>query len=247
MNKQTLVLFACAAALLLDESAFADALSKRYDKAVRDAAVASQSEIFSNLVAVTPANDSLVWNADKTKVKVVTWKTLSGYQNNILPYTQTSANEAYVIWVTMAPRIHDFCHNYLQSHPYATQQDLDTRLKQRLGLHPSWQYDGFVELWVSPDDLFRPCADPSPADTSCDLNFGSSIPKVKNIADYGAFYKNLYFNDFRSAPGVPWTGLGYTYDWGSNSGAEGESEFILSPSSPYVIEQAAYTWQYCSQ
>jgi hypothetical protein len=70
---------------------------------------------------------------------------------------------------------------------------------------------------------------------------------VKNIQDYGAFYKNLYFSDFRAAPGVPWTGLGYTYDWNNLAAEQGESEFILSPQTPYTIEQATPTWQYCAQ
>jgi hypothetical protein len=135
----------------------------------------------------------------------------------------------------------------LQANPYATQQDLEIRLKQRFGLHPSWQFDGFVELWVSPEDLFRPCVDPNPADTSCNLKFGKIIPHVKGIHDYKSFYQDLYFKSFRSAPGVPWTGLGDTYDWFDPEKNQGESEFVITPGSPYVIEQAAYTWQYCSQ
>lgn len=225
---------------------------KKYIVAGEDAAIADANEVVNNLVAVDINNNSLVWNADKTMIKVVTWKSQKSYEQNLLPYTQTSANEAYVVWVTLAPKIQHFCHHYLTTHPHATTQHLDYRLKQRLGLDPDWQYDVFVELWVNPADLFRPCVDPATNDTSCNLAFGGTVPVVKNIRDYPAFYKNLYFNDFRTAPQVPWTGFGYTYDWSKASklaGAseEGESEFILSPSSSYTIDNATPTWQYCTQ
>jgi hypothetical protein len=71
MKKTTAALFVTLA--LSSIEAGADALSRQYDKAVRDAEVATASEIYSNLVAVTPSNNTLVWNSDKTKVKVVTW------------------------------------------------------------------------------------------------------------------------------------------------------------------------------
>lgn len=246
MNKATMVLVGCSALLAVNQAQSATPQAELYAKAVRDAAVASPAEISAKLVRIDLTNNNLVWNNDKTKVKVVTWKSQSSYENNILPYTETSPNETYVIWVTAAPYIHDFCHNYVTAHPGVKKQKLDLRLKQRLGLHFSWSYDVFVELWVNPADLFRPCVDPNPADNTCDLNFGGTIPTVKNIQDYGAFYKNLYYSDFRTAPGVPWTGLGYTYDWNNPAKEKGESEFIIAPSSPYEVIQAVPTLEYCS-
>lgn len=252
MNRTIPFMLGGIAAVLLSGSAIAaDAAKpsgtlKKYAIGVQDAQVPDAAEIATDLLAVNPANDSLAWSADKTKVKVVTWKSQNSYNNNLAPYSQTSDNEAYVVWVTMAPRIQEFCRNYLASHPKATQADLELRLKQRLGLHPSWQYDVFVEMWVDPADIFRPCVDPDPSDAACELNFGAAIPAVKNIKDYGAFYKNIYYGSFRAAPGVPWTGLGYTYDWYGRPSEQGESEFILSPKTPYVIEQAVPTLQYCA-
>lgn len=216
-----------------------------YAKAVSDAVVADSAEVVHNLDALSADNTSLVWSQDKTMLKVVTWKSQSSYEKYLLPYPQTSSSEANVVWVTLAPKMQEFCREYMQSHPRASQKDLERRLKQRLGLNPDWQYDVFVELWVSPEDVFRPCVDPSPNDSSCELNFGSKIPQVKNIGDYRSFYQNLYYNSFRAAPGVPWTGLGYTYDWGNPHHEQGASEFILSPSSPYIVEQAMPTVEYC--
>ncbi len=234
----------CIAGLL--STAVVAAPSPKYAAAVQDAVMAESAEIVNNLDALNPANDSLVWNEDKTLVKVVTWKAQSSYERYLLPYTQTSSSEANVVWVSLAPKMQTFCRKYMQAHPHAGQKQLETRLKQRLGLNPDWQYDVFVELWVSPDDIFRPCVDPSPNDSSCDLNFGSEIPVVKNIQNYQAFYEGLYYKSFRAAPGVPWTGLGYTFDWANAKSEQGVSEFILAPSSSYLIDNATPTMTYCA-
>lgn len=217
----------------------------KYLRSVHDASIAQASEIVTTLDAITPDNTSLVWNQDKTQLKVVTWKSQSSYQNYLLPYTQTSSSEKNVVWVTLAPKMQEFCRNYLQTHPNATPSSLDYRLKQRLGLNPDWQYDVFVEMWVAPEDIFRPCVDPDTSDSQCELDFTTQLPVVKNIQDYKVFYQAIYYQSFRSTPGVPWTGLGYTYDWRNLHTEQGASEFILSPSTPYIIDQAVPTWEYC--
>lgn len=232
------------AALLLTEEVAATPL--RYSASVHDAAVVESTEIVNTLDALDPANDALLWNEDKSLVKVVTWKSQSSYERFLLPYTQTSDNEANVVWVTLAPRLQEFCRDYMHAHPHAGKTQLVHRLKQRLGLNLDWQYDVFVEMWVSPSDVFRPCVDPDPSDTSCELNFGASVPIVKNIQNYQNFYQGLYYKSFRAAPGVPWTGLGYTYDWGNPRNEQGESEFILSPATPYIIESVSPTMAYCA-
>ncbi len=118
------------------------------------------------------------------------------------------------------------------------------RLKQFLGLNYTWQYDVFVELWVSPEDMFRPCVDPEIDDSTCNLKFEGPVPTVKGIKDYQEFYKNLYYSDFRSLPGVPCTGLGYTFDWGNQLTEQGASEFILVPGAAYKINRVVPTMDY---
>lgn len=223
-----------------------------YEWAVRDAAVPESGEINTQLVAVEPGNDSLIWNDDRSRVKVVSWMSWQTYLDYFLPYSETSPEEQYVLWVTMAPYVQRFCRDYARHQPRLTSAALERRLKQRLGLDPERHYEVFVELWIDPGHLVRPCVDPEPTDTGCTLDFNDNPPVVRNIGDYVAFYKNLYFKSFRTDSDQPWTGLGYTYDWlhagpWSRSDAEfGESEFILSPQTPYHIEAAIPTWDYCT-
>jgi hypothetical protein len=204
-------------------------LNDDYALAVRRAAVVDQSQIVTDLQRLDRSNASLVWSTDGSKVLAVTWKSKSSYESNFRDKTETSPEEAFVVWVTLAPQVQRFCETYFREHPRATDADVILRLKQYLGLNASWSYDVFLEMWVDAADVFRPCVDPEPNDSTCNLEFATPAPMVKGIANYPAFYKSLYFGDFRTAPGVPWTGLGYTYDWGNPRGREGASEFILSP------------------
>lgn len=212
-----------------------------YNRAVDDAAVAESSEISDRLFAINSENQALRWQDGK--VLVVTWKSQCDYEKYIENETHTSQGEKHMTWVTAAPQVQAFCQSFVRNNPNG---DLNLRLKQYLGLKPDSHYEVFVELWVDPADLFRPCVDPEIHDTGCELKFAENeVPQVRNIVNYPAFYKNLYFNDFRSRPGVPWTGLGYTYDWGNPHSRVGASEYILRPGSPYQIKRDVTTAEYC--
>jgi hypothetical protein len=232
------------AASLLSLAVLADDadLDHAYRQAVQDAAFPSSTAISPGLVAIQRSNPDLVWSADGSKVLVVTWKSQGSYEKFLKPATATPSNPDYAIWVTAAPQVKRFCGGVAKAN--ADKAALDLRLKQYLGLDRTWNYDVFVEMWVDPADLFRPCVDPEVSDGTCNLQFGSVAPAVKNIPDYKSFYSSLYFKSFRASNGVPWSGLGYTYDWGSPNRV-GASEFILAPGSHYEVKAATPTAAYC--
>jgi hypothetical protein len=217
-------------------------IQKQYQRAVKDAAFVKPKEQSNKLWAITANNPNLVWNEDKTKLLVLTWKSQGSFDKFMKNTTQSPSDPNYALWVTAAPQVKAFC----QAYEHETDADLNLRLKQYLGLAPEWQYDVFVELWVSPEQLFRPCVDPQINDSQCDVKVPEKFPAVTNIPDYGLFYKNLYFKSFRESAGVPWTGLGYTFDWGKHHDNVGASEFILKPNAPYQIKQVLTTHEYCS-
>ena len=261
MNSKHLNLLALLAVLIIPSGCAEQSLKKQahdvasdtaiekeqYHKALMDAAIVDDNDITDQLLAITDENPDLVWNADKTKLLVVTWKSTSAYDDYIKNNTQTSNNPDYAVWVTSAPQVKSFCHRYLAENPKATDDQLNLRLKQYLGLPPdlNQKYDVFVELWASPTDIFRPCVDPEINDSRCNKEIPQNFPAVKQIPDYGAFYQNLYFNRFRASNRYPWTGIGYTYDWGNPISKIGASEFILTPGAPYQIKQPVATRDYC--
>ena len=119
----------------------------------------------------------MLWNENETKVLVVTWKAKQAYEKFFKPYNATSDSQEYVVWVTLAPQVQNLCGDYM-TNTASSKEDLELKLKQYLGLNHEWNYDVFVELWVSPEDLFRPCVDPATNDTSCNLQFGEETPAV---------------------------------------------------------------------
>lgn len=217
-----------------------------YPAAVADAAKPEKDEIHDGLFALNADNDRLVRD-DSGRVLVVAWKSQGEYINFIKPNSATSEEEDYVLWVTLVPQVQEFCRNYaaMQGEDLI-RQDLELRLKQYLGLNPEWIYDLFVELWVHPEDLFRPCVDPETDDTVCKLDFSKKPPQLANIADYPGFYRNLYYKNFRGSAGMAWTGLGYTYDWGNPDSEVGASEYVLVPKAEYEVEQVVPAMEYCA-
>ncbi|MCG8618373.1 MAG: hypothetical protein MI802_19320 [Desulfobacterales bacterium] len=218
------------------------ATTSPFDRAVQDASVVSEKDVYPHLIAVHTGNPDLTF--DNGRVLVVMWKSRDSYERVYKDQTATADSEAYVTWVTTAPQVRRFGKAFLSARPGTDRAALEKRLKQYLGLKPEWTYDVFVELWVDPADMFRPCVDPEIDDGVCNTAFSDPLPRVAGIADYPGFYKNLYFQDFRTRPGVPWTGLGYTYDWGNPGHPFGASEFILRPGAPYTIHRVVDTMDY---
>jgi len=216
-----------------------------YRQAVADAAIAEAGEISSELIPIVRDNRQLRWHDDGSRVLVCTWKSQDAYERFLRSHTRTSVNPGHVVWVTTVPQVRTLCSRMVAANPGISGEAVDLRLKQYLGLDPHWRYDVFIEMWVDPADLFRPCVDPQTDDRRCDLHFGDTLPQVKNIDDYRSFYEHLYYTSFRGSTGVPWTGLGYTYDWGNAACEVGASEFILVPGAAYEIKQVLTTMEYC--
>jgi hypothetical protein len=215
-----------------------------YQAAVRDAAVPESEEIHADLTIINRANAALVWDDDRSHILVVTWKSLNSFKRFYEKQNRTAREEDNVTWVTAVPEVQNFCRDYSRD---STDPNVITiRLKQYLGLDPDWQYDVFVEMWVRPADLFRPCPDPEITDAVCTLELSSRSPAVRHIKNYNTFYKGLYYKSFRSRTSAPWTGLGYTYDWGNPATKRGASEFILVPNARYRIRRVVSTAEYCA-
>ncbi|MDO6762112.1 hypothetical protein [Agarivorans sp. 1_MG-2023] len=218
-----------------------------YQDAVVQAAFPSNQDVNHNLFALNQQNELLQWNEQGDKVLVVTWKSQQAIDQFMLPNTHSSESPEYPIWVSLAPQLRQFCQNYVKQHPGLEQEQLALRLKQYLGLDSNWHYDAIVSLYVKPDDLFRPCVDPETNDSSCQLEASNITGSVKGIDNYANYYQQLYFKSFRASAGVPWTGLGYTFDWGNPASRQGASEYILVPGAEYQVHAVTATEQYCHE
>ena len=192
------------------------------------------SEICTNLVQINDSNKTLIRKNinGEEYILVCTWKqNVSFYQKDTVFNTGT-----YPIWVTTAPELKN---RIKKDSP----KDVNLRLIQLLGLPPTAQYSYFVEFWVRPVDLFRPCPDKEITDGKCDLCFpeGTDPEHIKWINEnrISRYYQcDLYYQ-------YPWGQLGYTYDWNpKNKSHFGLSEFIIGTNKTIYINRIVTTLEY---
>jgi hypothetical protein len=146
------------------------------------------------------------------------------------------------IWATVVPQLQNFCAATGLHGP-----DLDLRLKQYLGLNPNWNYYAFAELWVRPEDIYRPCSDPEISDRVCNLesaivgSYDRPVPQ-----EYSEWYQNLKKISYDIPAGAPWTRLGYTFDWGNPDSEIGGSEYVLKAGATVTLAQLKPAEEYCT-
>ncbi|MBS9395413.1 MAG: hypothetical protein HEQ29_20570 [Dolichospermum sp. LBC05a] len=223
-------------------------LTKKLAESIEDAKQPLADEVVNNLLALSPNNPQVKWRENNGKIEYLmsTWKYTSSPSSDwpigtkkLLPY-QT--------WFTAVPQVKEFCQKYQAiDRNIPDNVELSLRLQQYLGLilNKYSTKTHFVEMWVKAEDLTRPCIDAEINDASCNLlplPVPDSSPVVK------AIYTNSYTNAKKEY--YPWSGLGYTYDWGnSQKPHQGPSEFIINPTpeKPVEVEVTSVTptQEYC--
>lgn len=252
----------------LDEPAAARVAAadwRRYFEAVEDARVPERYEISKELWPLFPGAGKLAWKDGR--VLMVTWTRAIHFSDpayrtgHLFPlYDDT--------WLTAVPAVRDFCTGYSGS-------DLAARLRQLIGLPPDNRHDAFLEIWVRPQDLFRPCPDPEITDAECQVEIplldapppepggppwycpppGDApaqqqgrfvVVRQSHLAWMCGNWRASFTNE-EPRKNYPWTALGYTYDWGNPGDPKGPSEFVAVADSPVVFERLVPTDAYCGR
>jgi hypothetical protein len=205
-----------------------------YKESIVNSIYPDSSKIYSGLVSINKDNKNLIRRITNGEeyILVCTWK------QNISFYSKDTVFNTgnYPLWVTTAPELKNrFCSESVK--------DTNLRLLQLLGLPPEARYSYFVEIWVRPQDLFRPCPDKEIWDSKCDLCFPSGTDEEHirwiNENRISRYYQcNLYDQ-------YPWGQLGYTYDWNPNNKSHvGLSEFIIGANKTVYINKIVTTSNY---
>ncbi|MEO1258208.1 MAG: hypothetical protein AAFZ15_05400 [Bacteroidota bacterium] len=213
-----------------------------YSNSVGDAAKPQPWEISNNLTAINDSNSQLFRkeiNGEKY-ILVSSWKADSKYYKND-PETGFYNTGKYPIWVTAAPDLQNIC----RSKKFGRREGLDLRLKQLFGMPPDVEKKYFVEFWVRPQDLFRPCPDAEVSDKNCGLAFPDEVSEEHrawvNKQRLESYYNPAWNKNY------PWTQLGYTYDWHPRSKDHiGLSEFVIGENKNVVVKGFQTTEEYCS-
>jgi len=204
-----------------------------YQESIEIAMAPASSKIDRNLVSINLENKNLIWKNinGENYVLMVTWKQDISYYKPYLDSTYYNTGK-YPIWVTTAPQL-------LERMKKEKGTDIDLRLKQLLGLPPNATYSYFVEFWVNPKDLFRPCPDNEITDNTCELCFpedtDASYVAWVNSNRISRYYQCELYEKY------PWTQLGYTYDWNAENKTHiGLSEFVIGEHKNIIVK-AIYT------
>lgn len=221
-----------------------------YARACADASTVTYEKISQQLTPIHNDNKDLIWenNVPGTRVLVVSFagevpcKAYECPPEGCSPTDTCKAgrecpNYKFDTWVTVAPEMK----NYFKG----TQPD-PLRIAQLLGLPPSDAVNKkcFIEIFISPKNLYRPCPDPEITDRECLTDFNDSPFIMYDTAnkiysdqaceqgqcgfkDFEGWFNNRKDYLYSSSYPYPWTRLGYTYDWGDPQNHVGLSEFVM--------------------
>ena len=176
------------------------------------------------------------------------------------PSQPDSVNRKYVMWVSLRSELQAAC---------AGKPDPVLALQQILGLPPGAAPDRVVtEITVQRKDLFRPCAGASDLATpSCSFDLASapdpSQGQVGPPADFNLplFVANQMWNVYRAGfprpltspsdypfTGVPFTGMGWSYNWAPSSATHiGVSEFVVPGTAEIKFLRATTPAAFCAK
>jgi hypothetical protein len=213
-----------------------------YLEAVRDAANPEPDEVYDRLIPVAASNTKLVRKTfdGEQYILVVTWVGNASYYK-ITDQDGFYHTQGFDIWVTVAPELQQQC-----ADPEFGSRDLEPRLKQLLGMPPNTNKTDFVELWVRPQDLFRPCPDAQINDSSCGLGMPEQT-STSHRAWFNRYRAKSYCHseNCKDLVPYPWTQLGYTYDWGNPETEVGLSEFVIKQNSKVIVNDIVPNRKYC--
>ena len=120
------------------------------------------------------------------------------------------------------------------------------RMIQMYGLSPDCDYDIMVEFYADPKTTFRPAHDPDITTTSAGLDFPSYADEKYTIGEtnFREWYRYSVSSAYEDDSPLPWTQLGYTYDWHHGAPREGLSEYVVSHNSLIKVKKHQTAWQF---
>ena len=234
-------------------------LKAAYAAAVDAAKYPAPEKISRDLAPLVDSTDGLIWD-EEGRILMATW-TQAKYYDDPETYRRGEPFSLYGdTWVTAVPFARDFCRALDLDDPALT-----LRLEQLLGLPPGNGKDAFLEIWVDPTDVFRPCPDPEISDHECQVEIpvtdrtddkpwdctlkrqvsGKYVTVHPGHLQWMCYNWTLSYASDDPLENYPWTALGYTYDWGNPEEPVGLSEYVAPGNSRVVFESLSPTGLYC--
>lgn len=120
------------------------------------------------------------------------------------------------------------------------------RMMQMLGLDSECNYDTIVCFYADPCGMFRPAHDPAITTTTTGLEFPAYVDENYKIGEtnFREWYRyNEAMLKSDNSP-LPWTQLGYTYDWGDGTDHKGLAEYIVGHETLIKVKSVMSAWDF---
>lgn len=195
-------------------------ISSLYTSAVNDAAVATNNEIY-DLVTLTKNDKNVIWNDDYSKVLLMTF--------HHYPTSYVEGSTVTINWESWNTSVGEFKNLYASD--FINVENKELRLKQILGM-PSSNTNTYISaMWVDPSLCYRPARVSDATKNDMQITLNSS-----ETDDFKTWFNNNYMSSYLTGwTQYPWTGLGYTYDWGDSAKEYGLSEFLITKGSEVEV------------
>lgn len=209
-----------------------------YLAAVMEAAQRNMSSAYID--AIVAQNPNVVWEGTpgSSRILVSTWIKHSFYDSKLGMDNQPIGGDAFI---TLGKTFQRCCQAASGANS-KSKAAVVRRMEELLGLPDENGKLRVAEFWVNPSDMFRPCANPDVTTDRCDR-----MPPPSVSAAHTKWFEDYQTNSYvqnANSPGYPFTGVGYTYDWGS-AAKVGPSEFVVPKTALVKISALTPTEEYC--
>lgn len=182
----------------------------------------TKEENLRPLVTLTQNDSKVIWNETKDKVLLFTF--------HRFPTSYPDGQEITFSWgESWLCSVQEYKTWYLNN--IKNIKDELLRTKQVLGMSHESKNTYISSMWVSPNDLVRPAYV-----TDVTSQMGLSF-KEDETEEYKTWFYSQYYYSYDVSK-LPWTRLGYTYDWSKEATDKyGLSEFLAFKGTSVTVEK----------
>lgn len=220
MNLKRITLLSFIPTLLLSCSGADLTLEERLHQAYLDA-IEATSEKLRPLVNLIKNEEKVIWNNKGDKVLLFT---LHRYPDSYIEGTTLTIH-----WDSWLCSVKEYSNWYKNNKGNIS--DVLIRTKQVLGMSHESKNTYISSLWIDPSTVIRPAYVTDPTKEMA-LQFEQGVSN-----EYKAWFESQYYYSYETAH-LPWTRLGYTYDWSKEaSDRYGLSEFLATDGAIITVDK----------
>lgn len=217
------------------------ALRRALNKAIEDAQVLDESKVSHTLMPIDESVPEEEWiDANGTKMVLV----LTMLKHDALKYYAKDTFELNYesgIWVTIPA---DWKRRRAE---FEGMDSVESRMRmvQMLGMGINSNFGDIVEFYADAKKIFRPAYDPDIKTNTSPITFPEGIDSTVfiGVTNFRKWFASKLSTAYENTS-LPWTQMGYTYDWHEGAQREGLSEYVVSHQTKIIVKRRIGSWTF---